>query len=89
MEGYNQYQEKVDIFQLKNSSNALVFDFSSSACSEDIKYRYKLNQSDEWSTWDTKSQKELNNLMPGNYTLDIQRGWRYLWKYFTYTYLFF
>ena len=75
LEGFNRNQENSDILALKNSSNALILDFGSSACSEDIKYRYKLNQAqDDWSAWDTKSQKELNNLTPGKYTLELQAG---------------
>jgi len=56
-----------------HKSNAFVFDFASSACSEDIKYRYLLHpMQKEWSTWERKSQKEFNNLSSDKYQLQIQ-----------------
>jgi DNA-binding CsgD family transcriptional regulator len=68
----NEYP-KLKTQKFSHQSNALIFDFATNTCTKDIKYRYQLNPiQKEWSTWEYKSQKEFNNLPPGNYELIIE-----------------
>lgn len=73
-EGYDSFdQEDNKGLAFDYTSNAFLFDFASSACSENIKYRYYLSPSQkDWSTWDSKSSKEINNLAPGKYQLMLE-----------------
>lgn len=73
-DGYDLVTDKKEkSLQLHHDSNALVFDFANTYCSDEMKYRYQLIPlQPDWSAWDHKSQKEFNNLPPGKYQLKIE-----------------
>lgn len=72
-----------------HKSNALIFDFASTACSDDVKYRYLLSPTQkDWSSWEQKSQKEFNNLPFGKYQLKVAASDIYGNISPTYTYTF-
>jgi len=74
---------------LDYKSNALIFDFASTACSDDVKYRYLLSPTQkDWSSWDQKSQKEFNYLPFGKYELKVAASDIYGNISPTYTYTF-
>src|SRR5690606_28130347 len=56
-----------------HKSNAIIFDFASTVCSKNVKYRYLLSPiQKDWSSWEQKSQKEFNNLPFGKYALKVE-----------------
>lgn len=70
--GYTEKSDKTSL-RFDYTSNAFIFDFASTACSENISYRYYLSPSQkDWSAWENKSTKEINNLTPGTYRLMLQ-----------------
>lgn len=62
-----------DYMTLNYTRNALVFDFASNSCTNNIRYRYYLHPvQNDWSPWEHKSEKEFNNLPPGKYELKVE-----------------
>lgn len=72
-EGFSDTAKTNQCTHFDHRSNAFIFDFANNACTDDIRYRYLLSPvQKEWSSWDHKSEKEFNNLPPGNYDLIIE-----------------
>lgn len=72
-EGFSQVENTDQHHTFDHKSNAFIFDFANNGCTDDVRYRYQLSPvQKDWSSWDHKSEKEFNNLPPGNYDLKIE-----------------
>lgn len=73
-EGFERnHHSKKNLIKLAYHSNALLFDFATNACTNDIRYRYQLKPiQSNWTQWEYKNQKEFNNLQADTYELIVE-----------------
>ena len=68
-------QSKESIPELTNDQNAVRFKFSATEFSnpELVRYQYFLEGGEEdWSNWESKTEKEYNNLKHGDYEFNVR-----------------
>lgn len=71
----SQKQDLKSVVNLPHSSNSFHIEFSSTLFEQrgNIEFAYQLVGFDkDWSTWNSKSEKEYTNLPPGNYIFQVK-----------------